>query len=239
MNTELKLIKKLLTEKYKQSKLSDFSDDEILKLLLSYSGISNSFPETAEALIKEYGSINVLMDADINMLMKNKDIDEKVAVLLKIIPQLSRIISLESEKIVCLSSSQIAMEYFRRYFIGASEELLAMVCTDEKLNITAEKTLCCGSAIAVSTYCRKIVEFALKNNSSHIFIAHNHPIGSAEPSASDLRSTGIICRTLENIGISLVDHIIIAKDSAISIKELPHTVIFGDDSSCRYIFNCQ
>lgn len=235
MNTEKKLLRNQLTEKYMQSGLSDFSGEETLKLLLSHSGGNSKFPEIAESLIKEYGSLNALMDADTQLLMKNHDIDEQTAVLLKIIPQLSRILSLESAGITKLTTSQNAIEYFRRYFIGTSEELLAVVCTDEKLNITAEKTVAYGSSVAINTYCRKIVEFALKNGSSHIFIAHNHPVGSAEPSASDLHSTELIHKTLENIGIKLIDHIIVAKDGAISMKKLPYASIFGNDSFCGYI----
>lgn len=239
MNQNNKSLRSLLTEKYLHNGTENMSDTELISLLLSYTSNGCHTNKIVENLIKEYGSLNSVMDADIHLLMKNSNIDEKTAVLLKLIPQLSRIIALNSSKIVRLSTSERAKEYFRRYFIGAADELLAVVCTDEKMNITDVKSISFGSSVSVSTSCRKIVEFAIRNNSSHIFIAHNHPIGSAEPSSGDLYSTEIIYRTLENIGITLVDHIITAKDSAISIKELPYTEIFSDSSSCDYIFNSQ
>lgn len=237
MNQNDKTLRSLLTEKYLNNGIENMSDSELVSLLLSYTSNGQHMQETANNLLNEYGSLNSVIDADIHLLMKNSGIDEKTAVLLKLIPQLSRIIALNSSKIARLSSSKQAKEYFSNYFIGTADELLAVVCTDEKMNITDVKSLAYGSSVSVSTSCRKIVEFAIKNNSSHIFIAHNHPIGNAEPSSGDLYSTEIIYKTLKNIGITLVDHIITSKDSVISIKELPYTEIFDNSSSCNYIFN--
>lgn len=237
MNKDAKTLRQSMMERYLSKGIADFSDEEALALLLSYSETSRDCCDAAHSLIDEYGSLSSVMDADSAFLMKSHNLNQKTADLIQIIPQLSRIMSLENSKSVNLSSSQNAIKYFQNYFIGVSEELLAVVCTDEKFSITAEKTLAFGSAVSVSISCRKIVEFALIHNSSYIFIAHNHPIRNAEPSESDYRSTEIIYNTLKNIGITLVDHIIVARDSATSMKELPYTFPFGNDSSCKYSFN--
>jgi DNA repair protein RadC len=73
------------------------------------------------------------------------------------------------------------------------------------------------------------------NDSSNIFIAHNHPLGNSNPSKSDFVATDNIFRSLEKIDIHLIDHIIVGKDSVISMKELPFTMAFkaGYDSGYK------
>lgn len=234
MKNDDKILKQNLLNRYTKLGLADFSDETALELVISYSE-KNNFHNTAHRLISEYGSLTAVLDSDPGLLIKNSEISENSAVLLRLIPLISRIISLSDAKIARLSSAENALRYFQSYFVGITEEILAVVYTDNKFTITAEKKLAFGSSVSLNASCRKIVEFALKNDSSHIFIAHNHPIGSSSPSENDLRSTKLISETLGNIGINLIDHIIVAKDSAVSMKKLPYTDLFGSDSSCGYI----
>lgn len=230
MKEDIKKLRKELIEKYLNNGISEFSDLEVLELLLSFSLSSSDFRSTAQNLINVYGSLNPIMDSDSNILIKKDSLDEKSAVLLRIIPQLSRILSLKNLNFKKLSSSAEAKKYFRTYFIGISKETLAVVCTDEKLNIISEKNLTHGSSVALNISCREIAEFTLKNKASSIFLAHNHPFGSAQPSQKDILSTRHISKTLSNIGITLIDHIIVSDNSAVSIRNFS-SHIFTDTIS--------
>lgn len=228
-----KPLKQLLREKYIKHGLEALSENEAIELLLTYSAGKN-FKELADNLENKYSSLAALVDADINSLMNQPGLDEKTIVLLRIIPQLSRLYFMESSKISVLDSSKNAVKYFEGFFIGALEEQLAAVCTDEKFKIISSKTLNYGSDSTVNVSCRQLVDFALKSNCSRIFIAHNHPTGSAIPSASDYNVTDLVRRTLERLGIFLIDHIIIGKHSSVSMRELPYTMPFNGSELCGY-----
>ena len=66
---------------------------------------------------------------------------------------------------------------------------------------------------------RKLVETALRLRATNLILAHNHPDGYAMPSREDRESTEIIRRALAGVQLQLLDHIIVVRDGAVSIRE--------------------
>ena len=52
-----------------------------------------------------------------------------------------------------------------------------------------------------------------------MLLAHNHPSGVALPSNADSQTTLQIRRALADIGVELVDHIIVADDDFVSLRD--------------------
>ena len=50
-------------------------------------------------------------------------------------------------------------------------------------------------------------------------VAHNHPGGLALPSEEDLATTARIVTALRTVGISLIDHIIVADNDFVSVSD--------------------
>jgi len=63
---------------------------------------------------------------------------------------------------------------------------------------------------------RVIFQAALKGNADSIIIAHNHPSGNVAPSKEDIKMTEKLREAGKIIGIKVVDHIIITKESYFS-----------------------
>lgn len=66
---------------------------------------------------------------------------------------------------------------------------------------------------------REVFEPAVRNFAASIIIAHNHPSGSLEPSDEDINITSRLCQAGKILGINVLDHIIVSKESFISMKE--------------------
>ena len=64
---------------------------------------------------------------------------------------------------------------------------------------------------------RIILQYAIKANASAVILAHNHPSGNVEASEADNRITSKIKSSLELMGLSLLDHIIITAEGQSSI----------------------
>ena len=64
---------------------------------------------------------------------------------------------------------------------------------------------------------RIILQYAIKANASAVIMAHNHPSGNLEASEADNRITSKIRNSLEVMGMSLLDHIIITAEGQNSI----------------------
>jgi DNA repair protein RadC len=65
---------------------------------------------------------------------------------------------------------------------------------------------------------REVFRPAIEYSSGAIVLAHNHPSGVCTPSAQDIEITEQLIKAEKIIGINILDHVIITKDSFVSIK---------------------
>lgn len=66
---------------------------------------------------------------------------------------------------------------------------------------------------------RKIIEMAVLYNAKFAVLSHNHPSGLALPSNDDIKTTEKVYRALRLIDVVLIDHIIVADDDYVSLKD--------------------
>ena len=66
---------------------------------------------------------------------------------------------------------------------------------------------------------REIFRFAIDTMANSIVIAHNHPSGDPQPSQEDIRATKQLIEAGNQIGIKMLDHIIIGDGIFVSLKE--------------------
>ena len=66
---------------------------------------------------------------------------------------------------------------------------------------------------------REIFRYAIDCNANSIVIAHNHPSGDPQPSQEDIRATKQLIEAGNQIGIKMLDHIIIGDGIFVSLKE--------------------
>lgn len=212
-----KLRREQLLNKYHNDGFDGLTEHERLELLLTYAQADEPAVLAAE-LLGEYGSVNALADADTTLLMKDNRVNEQTAVLLRLIPCISRSLYSERFAIKTLNSSKAAIDYFASHFIGAVGEKLIMTAVSSRFRICATKVLAFGTASRVSSSYRDIAEFAIKSDCDIFFVAHNHPHGEAKPSDSDMLFTRNALKALSTLGAVLADHIIIGAEGGFSIR---------------------
>lgn len=76
-----------------------------------------------------------------------------------------------------------------------------------------------GRRDEVSLPARRIVRDVLGCGAAALVLAHNHPSGEAEPSGADLRLTRALAQLLHPLGVSFVDHLILARDRVVSLRD--------------------
>jgi DNA repair protein RadC len=67
---------------------------------------------------------------------------------------------------------------------------------------------------------REIFKDALRYNASSVILIHNHPSGNPKPSDSDLRTTAELSRIGKELGIQILDHIVIGRNGYESISSI-------------------
>jgi DNA repair protein RadC len=76
-----------------------------------------------------------------------------------------------------------------------------------------------GTINASLVHPREVFEPAVKYLAVQIILAHNHPSGELEPSEEDLTVNKRLVEAGQLLGIEVLDHIIVGKDSFSSFKE--------------------
>lgn len=66
---------------------------------------------------------------------------------------------------------------------------------------------------------RAIIRKALDKKASALILVHNHPSGSALPSRADITQTQALTKALRTCDLSLMDHVIISRDSYYSFAD--------------------
>ena len=91
-----------------------------------------------------------------------------------------------------------------------------MLALDVRCRLIRAKTLGVGSLIACPVDPRIVFGWLLRT-SAHVAVAlHNHPSGDVTPSDGDRELTARLKQAGELIGIRLVDHVIIGRNSHFS-----------------------
>jgi DNA repair protein RadC len=76
-----------------------------------------------------------------------------------------------------------------------------------------------GTVDESAIYPREIATRALLTNARAVILTHNHPSGSTNPSKADMDVTRKVKDVLDMLGISLLDHIIVAHDRTHSMAD--------------------
>ena len=142
------------------------------------------------------------------------------AVLLKLVPALARrYLTAKNSVGSILASTEDAGRFLLPRFLGRRDETVLLVCLDTKMKAVSCRPIASGDVSAAHISVRKVVEQALAQNAPFVLLAHNHVNGLALPSAEDVATTRRLQEALALVGVTLVDHIVVAGDDFVSLKE--------------------
>lgn len=102
---------------------------------------------------------------------------------------------------------------------GNKQEHLKVYYLDIKNRIIYEKTVFIGGVSRSIAEPREILHYGVKYMASSIIVSHNHPSGEIYPSRNDIDFTQKLKRSCDDLGIELLDHLIVSKDKYYSFRE--------------------
>jgi DNA repair protein RadC len=118
-----------------------------------------------------------------------------------------------------LASTADTRQFLRAKLVTADRERFGCLFLDHQHQVIAWEVLFQGTLDTCSVHPREVVKRALFYNSSAVILAHQHPSGDPEPSASDRRITRRLRDALEPVGIRVLDHIIVGARGTISMTQ--------------------
>ncbi|MDE7068896.1 MAG: DNA repair protein RadC [Alistipes sp.] len=192
------------------------SDGELLGLVLD----DGERPELAAALLESFGgSLAELGRVDLARLRMAGGMGLKRAVRLRAAVELGRrVLEGEAGATKTIRSSDDVAGMFRpRMESMTYEECWCLFLTSSNRIIERQRVSQGGVQGTVVDH-RLIVKRALELLATQIVLVHNHPSGTAEPSAPDRTLTDKIARAAALFDIRLLDHLIIARSGDFSFR---------------------
>lgn len=196
-------------------------EHELLEVLLFYCQPRKDTNEVAHRLIKAFGSLQKVFDANPEDLLKIEGVSDKTAAFLKLFPKLFNAYKgVLNRPVVHVENIWDLKNYLRPLLENAENEKLFLIFMDEGGNIFASEEVKNGNAMRVTSSMSDLI-LSIERKSPHaVALAHNHPHASCKPSQEDVASTIRIKYMLDNLGIELFDHIIFGIDGFCSIMHI-------------------
>lgn len=206
-------------KRFLENGFDGFEPHEALEMCLFYAIPRKDTNALAHRLLDRYLTIAGVCDAPVDELMREFSLSQSAAVFLKMLPEFARLYKeskTENPNVIDLDKLG---EMFVNKFIGRTNEAVALMLGDAKGKMIFFDIISKGSINSSDVPVRKIVDLALRHNAKIAFLAHNHPSGSALPSESDIKSTEIVRKTLQSVGVNLIDHYIVTEFDYVSLRE--------------------
>ncbi len=123
-----------------------------------------------------------------------------------------------SFKNAIVKSPKDIIPFIKHYSMQSREHFICVSLTGGH-EIIQIRVASIGTVNRTIVHPREVFTEALTENAAAIIVCHNHPSGSCEPSPEDIKTTGILIRAADILGIPLLDHIIINRNSYFSFLE--------------------
>lgn len=196
------------------------ADILLLARLLSLGGDQlSSSVATAELLIHEMGTAPAVIDASPFLLRKKGLTLAQITAVRTVRDAMEVCLRRRMERRPLINTHEKAIDYLHRRLAYECREKLAVIFLTRRLRFLHYEEISFGSLNSTPYCTRTIATRALEVNAGAIIVAHNHPSGNPEPTSEDRQMGYILQRLCADLGIELVDNIVIASTGSRSILE--------------------
>jgi len=176
--------------------------------------------DLARNIIKDFGGFSGLDSKSISELCQVNGIGPAKATQIKAALEIGKRLFREQTK----SSDKVegSDDVFNRVspqLRNLSREVFKILLLTSRNTIIDEKTIFEGSLTESIVSPREIVKEALNQSAASVVFVHNHPSGDPAPSEEDKRVTRQLKNACEAVGINVLDHIIIGRESYYSFAD--------------------
>jgi DNA repair protein RadC len=200
---------------------ASLSDAELLAILISSGTRERSALDLArDVLAMAHGNLRELGRVSIQELQKTKGIGEARAITIAAALELGRRRQLaEGLQRTTITQSSDAAEVVMPILQDLNHEVFCVVYLNQASRVIRHEVVSSGGLTGTVADIRMILKQALLYNANRIILAHNHPSGNLTPSTADKQLTLKIKEAAELMDIKLLDHIIIAGSSFLSMSD--------------------
>lgn len=197
------------------------SKAELLAILIGSGVPGVSAVDLMREVLNDYGdSISLLSRASIQDLTKYKGMGPAKAVTVLAACQLAnRRLQEDCNPRALIRCSSDIYKQLRPRMIDLNVEECHLLMLNQAHHVMGTKLISRGGLTGTTVDVREVLRYALINRSPVIALAHNHPSGSLSPSSQDDDLTRRLSTACQQVGVRLLDHLIITDTDYYSYAE--------------------
>lgn len=209
-----------LKKRFVGSQMRSCDEYEILEMILFYSIPRSDTKPIAKELLRRFNSLAGVINASEKDLLEIEGIGASTALLFKLLLDFySRLFIRVGDKQFDVMNNWVAVVNYCKLTMGFNpRESFRVLYLNKKNQLIKDEIAAEGTVDKIHIYPREIARKALECSASGIVLVHNHPTGDTKPSHEDIVVTKAIVKSLETIGIRLLDHLIIGSNDNYSFK---------------------
>jgi DNA repair protein RadC len=192
---------------------------ELLAILLGVGTRREEVMAMAGRVLKEYGERTIMHETNPQALADSLHIPLTKACQIVASFELGRrFFDQRAGRPVVIRTAAHAFEHLKS--IGQlQKEQLRGLYLNSRYQVIHEEVISVGSLTANIVHPREVFQPAVEYGAVAVIIAHNHPSGVAQPTEADIAVTQQLQAAGQIMGIELLDHLVIARNKFISMKE--------------------
>ncbi len=210
-----------LRSRFQSSGAEDLQDYELLELLLFRILPRRDTKPIAKTLIDRFGSFSGVLSASPQLLQEVDGLGPNAVIDLKVIQaSAQRFAKSKLPERPTLGSWTELLEYCHTQMAFEDKEQFRILFLDKKNKLIADEVQQVGTVDHTPVYPREVIKRSLEHSATALILLHNHPSGDPTPSSADIQMTRAIDEIAKPLGITVHDHIIIARDGHASMRGL-------------------
>ena len=197
------------------------SDHEVLELLLTYALPRKDTKPIAKDMIARFGSLGGALLADRERLAHIPGLGDGATTFWRLLHECRareacRAVA-KREKFT--SPAQVRDMVCARLGHMTKKEFWVILVDNQNRLISFEPVFR-GTVDQTAAYPREILELALRHHAGGLILVHNHPGGDLNPSPQDKNLTETIARLASDLGLRLLDHLVVTAEGFSSFRAL-------------------
>lgn len=198
----------------------DLTDVELLALILDTGTPPRGVDGLARDLLARFGGLRGLSRASLVELQRLPGIGPAKASRLQAALELGRrSVSRPLPPGEPIRSSRQVFDAYRPRLAHRDREHMLAVLLDTKHRMLKEVCVSVGCLDSTIVHPREVFRPAVAEAAAAVILVHNHPSGDPAPSAEDRAVTRRLAATAEVLGVELLDHVIVARQGCISLRD--------------------
>lgn len=199
---------------------SSLSTAELLAILLRVGVSGENAVQVANRLLVTFNGIAGLHQASFDEVCTQHGIGPAKAAQIKAALELgNRMVFELPDSKPAVHSPKDAVDLVMFNMSVLEQEELWVVLLDTRNRVIHIDTVYKGSLNSSQIRIGELFKTAIRRNAASLIVIHNHPSGDKNPSPEDVRITRAIHEAGQLLDIELLDHLIIAGMSFVSLKE--------------------